>query len=202
MVVLYQLDGSIIVGEQKQNNDGTLEYDLEFCYDSNDQILSMIHNGAEYYYIKNIQGDFVGIMDAAGTQVVTYTYDSWGKLLSVGGNTELGNKNPFRYRGYYYDDETGFYYVISRYYDPEVGRFISSDDVDYLGADGSLNIYNLYAYCYNNPVNMADDSGNIPFFVVTGIAGAVVGGIIGFAKTGSLKGTLAGAAIGGAIGLV
>ena len=146
----------------------------------------MIHNGAEYYYIKNIQGDFVGIMDAAGTQVVTYTYDSWGKLLSISGNTELGNRNPFRYRGYYYDGETGFYYVSSRYYDPEVGRWINADDTSNLGVDGSILSYNLFAYCLNNPINRVDVEGNFSVSallkglgnVATGIAAIAAGAAV------------------------
>ena len=82
-----------------------------------------------------------------------------------------------------------------------VGRFINADDIDYLGADGSPLSYNLFAYCQNNPTNMADDSGNLAFFVATGILGAVVGGIVGYAKTGTWQGALAGAAVGGVVGL-
>ena len=77
-------------------------------------------------------------------QVGSYEYDLWGIL----------EKNSIRYRGYYYDAETGFYYVSSRYCDPEIGRFINADDTEYLGADGSVLSYNLFAYCMNNPVNM------------------------------------------------
>lgn len=91
--------------------------------------------------------------------MVSYTYDAWGKVLSVTGTlaSTIGTINPFRYRGYYYDRETGFYYLNSRYYDPEVGRFINADAV--LGANGGIVGYNLFAYCNNNPVNYSDPSG-------------------------------------------
>ncbi len=88
-----------------------------------------------------------------------YKYDAWGNILSQGGS-ELLNINPFRYRGYYYDTETGLYYLNSRYYDPETGRFISPDDVDVLSDTLTQpNGLNLYAYCYNNPVMMTDPDG-------------------------------------------
>ena len=87
-------------------------------------------------------------------------FDSWGKLLSTSGSlaSTLGKNNPFRYRGYVYDEETGFYYVSSRYYDPENGRFINADDIAYLGM-GGLTSYNLFAYCGNNPVMGYDPYG-------------------------------------------
>ena len=75
-------------------------------------------------------------------------------------HTIVAEMNPLRYRGYYYDTDTGFYYLQSRYYDPEIGRFINADDTDYLGADGSPLSYNLFAYCMNNPVNRFDVNGN------------------------------------------
>lgn len=161
--VMYQLQGNTVVGEQKVNNTtGAAVYELEYLYDSVGNILSMIYNGVEYYYVKNLQGDIIGIIDGQGTEVVTYRYDSWGKLLQIGGNQELGAMNPFRYRGYYYDSETGLYYVSSRYYDPETCRFISADDTAILAVEqGSLNQYNLYAYCLNNPVNRIDVDGHL-----------------------------------------
>ena len=107
----------------------------------------MLYNGTEYYYLKNIQGDIIGILDGSGASVVEYSYDSWGKVIEISGDQELGKLNPFRYRGYYYDEETGFYYVGSRYYDPEVCRFINADTVDILGVQDNLNDKNLYAHC-------------------------------------------------------
>ena len=94
--------------------------------------------------------------------MVEYAYDAWGNVLDISGTyaSTLGQNNPIRYRGYYYDSDMGFYYVSSRYYDPEIGRFINADDIDYLGADGSPLSYNLFSYCMNNPVNRFDVNGN------------------------------------------
>ena len=102
---------------------------LLFSYDANGQAVSVNYNGTEYYYLRNSQNDIVGLMDESGVRVVEYIYDAWGKLISTTGTlaTTLGADNPFRYRGYYYDTETGLYYLTTRYYDPEVCRFISAD---------------------------------------------------------------------------
>ena len=110
----------------------------------------------------------MGIRNASGTLVAQYVYDAWGKNLQItdgSGNdvsadtSHIANINPFRYRGYYYDVETGWYYLNARYYDPNVGRFLSPDTI--LGANGGLQGYNLFAYCNNNPVMFADPSGNL-----------------------------------------
>ena len=133
---------------------------LMFLYDESGTKYGFIYNGATYYYNLNLQGDVTGIFDSTGTDVVQYTYDEWGKLLSVTGTLAdtVGQINPIRYRGYYYDSETGFYYLQSRYYDPETGRFINADGI--LGANGDILSYNLFAYCSNNPINFSDPSGN------------------------------------------
>ncbi len=106
--------------------------------------------------------DIVKLIDKTGSTVVSYTYDTWGKLLSTTGSlaATFGAEQPFRYRGYVYDEETGFYYLQSRYYNPEVGRFISADV--YLSTGQGVLGHNSYAYCLNNPVNMKDYSGRIP----------------------------------------
>ena len=110
-------------------------------------------NGESYYYVRNMQGDVNSIIDENGEVVVNYVYDTWGKVISVSGTLAdtVGEQNPIRYRGYYYDTETGLYYLNSRYYDPETGRFISAD----VQAENG----NLYAYCQNDPVNLTDESG-------------------------------------------
>lgn len=122
------------------------------------------YNGVPYFYMKNLQGDIVGITDASGNIVDKYTYDSWGKLISIKDASDvdkttdtafIGYINPLRYRGYYYDSETGLYYLNARYYDPEVGRFISADETLAGG-------YNLFEYCYDNPVNFYDYNGKAP----------------------------------------
>ena len=107
------------------------------------------NNWDVYFYQKNLHGDIVAIYDEYGDKLVSYKYDAWGNFTTQyhngGSNTSAAN-NPFIYRGYYYDKETGFYYLNSRYYDPVTSRFISPDDVGYLGAIGDLNSYNIYAY--------------------------------------------------------
>ena len=123
---------------------------LIYIYDENGSPIGVKHRNKNfaaeqletYLYGKNLQGDIIAIYNASGTQA-----------------TGIGAKNALRYRGYYYDTETGLYYLQSRYYDPAVGRFISADNISNLGADGELNGYNLYAYCGNNPVNRIDPTG-------------------------------------------
>jgi YD repeat-containing protein len=96
---------------------------IHYTYDPSGKLLSIYLNGTEYYYIRNAQGDIIGLFDNAGTKVVTYTYDAWGKLVSITGSlaSTVGEKNPYRYKGYRYDSETGLYYLQSRYYNPEWG---------------------------------------------------------------------------------
>ena len=116
---------------------------------------------SQLYYKYNLQGDVVGIYDFTGNEVVTYTYDPWGKLLSATGVDVLIDANPLLYRGYVYDTETGFYYCNSRYYDPETGRWINADN-QIAGVGGEILGYNMFAYCFNNPINMSDSTGNWP----------------------------------------
>ncbi len=134
---------------------------IYYTYDSS-KLVSMNLNGVEYYYIRNAQGDIIGLFDQTGTQVVSYTYDSWGKVISITGTlaSNVGEKNLYRYRGYRYDTETGLYYLNSRYYNPEWGRFINADGI--LGTPGELLSCNMFAYCSNNPINLEDTSGCWP----------------------------------------
>ena len=121
----------------------------------------------DYYYRKNLQGDIIGIINAVGTELVSYSYDAWGNILWTEDDSgrNLAELNPFRYRGYYYDTETGLYYLNSRYYDPKVGRFINADEIDYLGEDAEFSC-NLYAYCANNPVIGYDPNGHGKIYVI------------------------------------
>ena len=114
----------------------------------------------DYYYRKNLQGDIIGIINAVGTELVSYSYDAWGNILWTEDDSgrNLAELNPYRYRGYYYDTETGLYYLNSRYYDPRTGRFINADALDYLRMNGQFNC-NLYVYCANNPVKRKDPAG-------------------------------------------
>ena len=109
----------------------------------------------DYYFAKNLQGDVLAVYNAAHQCVATYSYDSWGNILTESGS--LAELNPFRYRGYYYDVETELYYLQSRYYDPQVGRFINADSLVTTG--NGMTSSNMFAYCLNNPVNGCDPCG-------------------------------------------
>ncbi|EYE87575.1 hypothetical protein Q428_12455, partial [Fervidicella metallireducens AeB] len=151
----YHLVGDKVTFES--NGTDTIYY----SYDSSDNLISMKLNGVEYYYIRNAQGDIIGLLDGTGTQVVSYTYDSWGKLISIEGSLKdsVGVKNPYRYRGYRYDEETQLYYLQSRYYNPEFCRMLNADDTDILTQQHELLGKNLFAYCTNDPINHSDDDG-------------------------------------------
>ena len=159
----YYYNGTLLMGTVKTttNSDGsTTTSKLRFSYDADGKVVAVNYNGNYYYYLRNAQSDIVKLIDKTGATVVEYRYDSWGKLLSTSGSlaSTLGKNNPFRYRGYVYDEETGFYYLQSRYYNPEVGRFISSDVL--LSTGQGVIGHNAYAYCLNNPVNREDSNGN------------------------------------------
>jgi RHS repeat-associated protein len=128
----YHLDGDIVTYE----TDGTDE--IYYTYNSNDKLVSMNLNGEEYFYLRNIQGDITGLLDESGAEVVTYQYDTWGKLVTISGSLAetVGEKNPHRYRGYRYDSETGLYYLNARYYNPEWKRFLNADS--YGGSIGAF----------------------------------------------------------------
>ena len=119
----------------------------------------------------------IRILDENGSTVVSYTYDPWG-VPTVTGNADLAVLNPCSYRGYDYDEETGYYYLQSRYYDPEIGRFISTDEATYLNASGTILGCSLFAYCENNPVNYMDSTGNWLIQAVCGVAGAAIFGTV------------------------
>jgi len=131
---------------------------MDFYYDEAGQVYGLSFNGTRYYYLRNGQGDIVGIANTSGAQVVAYSYDTWGKLLSKTANSILADLNPFRYRAYCYDEESGLYYLNSRYYDPVTGRFINADSQVEVGND--LLGMNMFAYCGNDPVNRIDPSGH------------------------------------------
>ncbi len=150
----FYLDGTNII----EQTDGTTT--LYFFYDSVGEIVGFKYNDSNYLYVKNSMGDIVGIAGAAGNLITSYTYDAWGKVTSVtGSNTAIGELNPFRYRSYYYDSDIQLYYLQSRYYDAEIGRFINSDDVKFIDTNESKLSYNLFSYCENNPVNFIDALG-------------------------------------------
>ncbi len=164
-IVQYTVMDGVLYGEQHitTTDDGSVRTTINYLLDENGTKYGFVLNGTEkYYYRFNLQGDVTGIYNASGTLVAQYTYDAWGKPNAPTGDTEIGNLNPIRYRGYYYDSETGLYYVSSRYYDPETCRFVNCDAIDVLNAS-PLNFVdkNLYAYCDNNPVVRIDVGGQI-----------------------------------------
>ena len=165
----YVLDGDKIINETDYN--GTLTY-----YYGLNGVIGFNYNGEDYYYRKNILGDVLDIYTASGTKVASYVYDAWGNHEITLNTNNIANINPIRYRSYYYDTETGLYYLQTRYYDPETGRFISPDSYDTLTADISeLSDKNLYAYCGNNPISRKDNGGEFWHIV----AGAAIGAIVG-----------------------
>lgn len=196
----YSLNGINIVREERG---ATV---LEYMYDVKNEVCGFTHENASYYFRKNLQGDIIGILDVNGKEIAGYVYDAWGNhavlYLNKVNNKEqysdvdeaafdenyaknktIAELNPFRYRGYYYDIETQLYYLQTRYYDPEIGRFINANDVEILLAKESDN-NNLFNYCQGDPINRLDREGKF-FFTITislstvlwGIAAIVAGGV-------------------------
>jgi len=182
----YIVSGSTILSETTDNV-------TTIYYYSTDGVVGFNRAGVDYFYRKNLQGDIIAIVNTSGGVVAKYVYDAWGnhKVFnelnavvydstnpsSTYGN-EIGCINPFRYRGYYFDNETGLYYLNSRYYDPLVGRFINADTFDYLRPKNIQGL-NLYCYCLNNPVCNFDPNGHVALALVLLFAGLVVGGVVG-----------------------
>ena len=130
---------------------------MTFIYGS-EGIIGFKLGTLKYLYRKNVFGDVEEIYDESGAPVGKYSYTAFGECEIETDTNGIATKNPIRYRGYYFDEETGFYYLKTRYYDPETGRFITIDDISYLAPD-TINGLNLYAYCGNNPVMYVDPSG-------------------------------------------
>ena len=129
-------------------------------YDNEDIVCGIVYNNVPYYFHRNLQDDIIAIVDKAGNTVARYAYDAWGACIFASGESEIASINPFRYRGYYCDIETGYYYLQTRYYDPTTGRFLNSDDIKYLGTTDCSIGFNLFSYCDNNPVNRSDVNGH------------------------------------------
>ena len=147
-------------------------YVLSYRYDTDGKLVAVSSYNISteavniLYAQTNTRGDVIALYDGNGDIRTVYTYDSWGKLISVTdgegnalGANKLGSLNSIRYRGYVYDSETGLYYLQSRYYDPETGRFLNADDVDYIGISGTVISFNSFAYCGNNPIMYVDPTG-------------------------------------------
>ena len=202
----YDFEGKLI--SEKHNS-----YILNFIYDAKGRLFSLIYqtNSARtpYFYIRNALNDITEIVDSNGNSVAKYTYDPFGKIIEISGSNtnNIANLNPFRYRGYYYDIETQLYWVSSRYYSPELCRWISPDSIEYLEPE-SINGLNLYAYCGNDPVNKYDPTGHFGIWALVAITAAsmLIGGTAQLVsnamagKTGSeLWRGVAGAAVGAGV---
>lgn len=178
----YTLDGTKILRETYGNTT------LVPMYDNEDSVCGIIYNNVPYYFRKNLQGDIIAIVDKNAIVVARYSYDAWGACTVVSASNVIGYANPFRYRGYYYDIENKLYYLNSRYYDPAIGRFVSSDEIEWLGSEDVISSYDLYAYCGYNPVLYVDPTGYARFAIFydarhSGYAGGYIGGK-GFKKQG------------------
>ena len=177
----YYYNGSILSGlvRTTTGSTGTNKTTVQFVYDAEGRPFLLRLNGkTDYFYLYNGLGDVVGLVDSSNQVVVRYQYNSWGKVTSTQDTSgvSLATLNPFRYRKYVYDPETGLYCLGSRYYDPEVGRFVNADDTDVIFAKPQeLGSKNLYAYCDNNPVAREDYAGEFP---IPCIVGAVVGAVV------------------------
>ena len=211
----YYLQGSNIIAEEKNGQT------MHFIYNEQNQLVGFEYQQNKYFYVRDLLGIIRNIIDVNGNIVVTYKYDAWGNHKvydsSNAENTSssfIGNINPFRYKGYYYDVETEWYYLQSRYYSPFFSRFVSMDHTQYL-EPGNTNGVNLFGYCASNPVMYADPSGKFAitsFLIGMGIAALIGMGVgavsytasevISYGLTGEWSwswGAFAGSTIGGGI---
>ena len=176
---------------------------LEFVYDDGSQPFAMIYkHGSEtelYYYLVNAQGDVAAILDSSGTMVASYNYGAWGSCTVYNSSdAAIGDLNPLRYRGYYYDAETGFYYLQSRYYDPAICRFINADTFATTDANGFLSA-NMFAYCENNPVGNSDPNGEFLNTFIGAATGAALGAALALVTGENVKAAAISGAISGAV---
>ena len=203
----YVWQGSRLVSENWAGQE------LEFFYDESGSPYAFSYKASAtaapvmYYYVTNLQGDVVNILDAGGNIKASYTYNAWGEILSATG--DMADINPLRYRGYYFDSDTGLYYLKARYYDPQLCRFINSDELASTGQ--GVTGTNMFAYCLNNPVPTKDTQGNFAAWVIGGLVGGLIGGAVsalegdgfaaGFAQ-GAVSGAIAGAGVDFAVACV
>lgn len=214
----YYLEKNQIVIEKTGNNV------IYYLRDSGQNLIGFKYQNNIYYYKKNILNDIIGIFDSNYNEIVSYKYDSWGNLIGIydyNGNdisndlSNIGNINPYRYRSYYYDKETGLYYLSTRYYNPKWCRFISPDHG--ISSIGEIDGYNLFEYAICNPINISDEDGMWPKWAKALAVGAAVIGVLAIASavtiatggagcaaavvaTSALKGALIGGAIGAVAG--
>ena len=170
----YILDGTKILREAWGSNT------LIHLYDNEDSVCGILYNNVPYYVIKNLQGDVIAIVDKDAETVARYSYDAWGvpKIKSDISGCSIATINPFRYRGYYYDQEIELYYLQSRYYNPLLGRWVNSDEVIYILFSLEALQHNLFAYGANNSVNNIDYTGYWWFSIKTVVAGIILDAVI------------------------
>ncbi|MBQ7336425.1 MAG: RHS repeat-associated core domain-containing protein, partial [Clostridia bacterium] len=156
----YTLDGTKILRETWGDNT------LIPLYDNEDSVCGILYNSVPYYFIKNLQGDVIAIVDKDAQIVAKYSYDAWGVCTITQDSVGIAAINPFRYRGYYFDEESELYYLQSRCYDAKLGRFINADGTDYLAVDDTILACNIICYCQNSPTQAADPNGHGPFLAI------------------------------------
>ena len=189
----YFYNGELLAGQK------TGEDILVFMYDNNGDPFGFVYNDTEYYYVKNAQNDVTAIANADGTVIANYYYDSWGRLTEITGDTAIAELNPIRYRSYYYDSETEWYFLNTRYYSPELCRFINADNVNLVASN--LTHYtdkNLYAYCDNNPLVRVDNEGDVWHIIIGAVVGAAISAVTAAVK-GEDGATIAVSALAGAL---
>ena len=183
--------------------------EMHFFYDAQNRPAVVVYNGRAYAYVKSLQGDIVAILDENGNAVVSYGYDAWGAPLWCTGELAetLGKVQPFRYRGYVFDEETGLYYLRSRFYSPSINRFTNCDSE--FDANSGLLCASQYIYCANNPIVFMDELGKgliIACVIGFGVLGAIIGGVYAAKESEDELGYIdgwrvaGGVIIGGAIG--
>ena len=174
----YIWDGDVLLGNRLEIVGSDEPITIRYLYDDSGELYGMDYNGTGYFgFVKNLQGDIVSIvpLDSNDDVQLNMEYDAWGKPIIKQASSAaegllmamLMAVTNVGYRGYFYDFDTGLYYLRSRYYDPETGRFINADDTAYLGYDSSPLSMNIFAYCENNPVNREDDGGQAALTIVS-----------------------------------
>ena len=171
----YYYNGDILAGYKLVITDEEGQastHIVTFMYDENGEAFGFDYNGNDYYYVRNAQNDVIFISNSDNTGVVMYQYDAWGNMTVCYDTSDdgmLSIVNPYTYRGYYYEFETNTYFLKSRYYNPELCRFISADGI--VNANQDILGNNLYAYCSNNPVNRVDSDGSSSVLIALAITG-------------------------------
>ena len=177
-IAYYYDDGNLVA--ERRTTDSASSW-LYYLYGV-DGIAGFRYNNTTYLFRKNIQGDVTHIYTESGTLAGQYAYDAWGNCATLQDANGIATLNPFRYRGYYFDQENDLYYLQSRYYDPETCRFVNADDISYLDPE-TIGGLNLYAYCGNNPVMSVDPEGTFDWAHFLRAIGVVVAATIVLAVT-------------------